>query len=117
MRSIIQQVDDFIISSYTNLWLEDDILNVYVRKGKRYIEGNISETFDVANILSINKKYEKQGYFKAFMLKVEELGMTIFVECIHNPKLTEMLQKNGYTIIKNQYECHAYKFPNVDLPK
>jgi len=109
MKSISEQVDDFMLSNHNNLWLNDNILSVYVRKNYRNINGVLTNTFDVANIKSIKKKYEHKGYFKAFMLKVESLGIPIVVECIHNPDLVDMLERNGYTIISSQYNTDAYK--------
>ncbi len=112
--SIIDEVDKFMLSSTTNKWIGDNYLMVYVRKGRRIIDGSIYNTFDVANIKN-EPKFQCKGHFKAFMLKVESLDLPVFVECIHNPNLVTMLVKNGYNIIKQDYTTHAIKHPKDKL--
>lgn len=111
MKSVIDQLDDFMLSKHSNIWLEDNILNIYVRKNLRNINNQQVNTIDIANISEISKKYQGKGYFKAFMIKVESLGIPVYVECIHNPNLTDMLERNGYTILGGQYDTNAIKFP------
>jgi EAL domain-containing protein (putative c-di-GMP-specific phosphodiesterase class I) len=111
VKSVIDQIDDFMLSKNSIVWIEDNILKIYVRKNFRYINHQQVNTFDIANIKTISKRYQGKGYFKAFMLKVESLGIPVYVECIHNPKLIDMLEKNGYTILGGQYDTNAIKFP------
>ena len=111
MKSIIDQIDDFILSKNSNIWLEDKILQIYVRKNFRYINHQQINTFDIANIPAIQKKYQGKGHFKQFMIKVESLGIPVFVESIQNPNLAEMLERNGYTMLGGQYDTNAIKFP------
>lgn len=109
LKSILEQLDDFMESSARNNWLCDKHLRVYVRKGIRYIEGQMLNTVDVANIES-PPKYKGKGFFKQFMLKVESLGRPIFVENIHNPNLFDMLKKHGYQEVQSATICkHLYK--------
>jgi len=89
-----------------NSWLENKYMRVYVRRSRRMIAGVIEETFDVASIL-VHPKYQKQGYFKAFMQYIETLGLTIYVESLLNSELTEMLLKHGY--ILDSSGQNAYK--------
>ncbi len=111
MKSIIDQVDDFINGPARNLWLNDGILMVYVRKSRRLIGGDYVKTFDVANVAAIAPEYEHKGYFRRFMEKLESVSSCVFVECIQNPKLTDMLKKNGYTITTERYgTINAMKF-------
>ena len=112
MKSIIEQVDDFMSSNWNNAWLGDNILKVYVRKHNRYFDGSYLYVFDVANIGTIPKKHQGKGYFKALMVKIESLGIPVFVENIHNPALATMLQKNGYTILYHGEDIHAIKYPS-----
>jgi hypothetical protein len=114
MSDIITQLDDFMDSSYRNLWLQDDILTIYVRKSKRIYQGVMVDMIDVANIMTINPEYKKQGYFKRFMERVESFGLPIFVESINhtNTNLLDMLTKNGYEIILNPAMVYnAIKIP------
>lgn len=98
-------------SSSTNKWLVDDALSIYVRKGRHRISDstNITSTIDIANINQISEKYEGTGYFRKFMIQVEQFGIPVMVENIYNPKLTTMLKKNGYTILKQDGGTHAIK--------
>jgi len=112
MKPIVEQVDDFMLSKYHNIWLDDGIVRVFVRKSRRNIKGVIHETFDIANISTIPKQYQGQGYFKNFIQKVESIGLAVYVESIHNPLLTNMLEKNGYTIMVTEYDTNAIKYPS-----
>jgi hypothetical protein len=112
--SILNQLDVFMASNSRNLWLSDDVLSIYVRKSKRIYHGLMLDMMDVANISSINPEYEHQGYFKQFMMKVESLGLPVFVESISstNTNLLNILTKNGYNILPNPQGVHnAIKFP------
>lgn len=82
---------------------------MYIRKGRHLIGDEVLDTFDVANISTIDPEYQGKGYFKAFMLYVESFKIPVFVECIYNPKLIDMLAKNGYTIINQDHAIHAIK--------
>jgi hypothetical protein len=109
MKTITDQLDDFMESSFNNLWLNDDILSIYVRKGNHLFRGEILATLDVANIGTIPDEYKGKGHFKRFMKKAESIGLPIWVECIHNPDLVQMLVKHGY-IIMDRDGIHAVKF-------
>ena len=111
MKSIVEQVDEFMNSVSQNLWLDDGILAVYVRKGRHLISREVYNTFDVANIRSLEPEHLGKGYFRTFMEKVESLGLPVYVENIHNPALAEMLEKNGYTIILGHGDVCALKVP------
>lgn len=104
-------IDEFIQSKLPCKWIEGDILAVYLRKGIHLIDGKMLDTLDVANIRSIPKEYRRQGYFKAFMLKIESYGKPVYVECIHNPSLLKMLNKHGYQTIHQDQMIHAIKYP------
>ena len=108
---MIEEYDAWLASSSTNSWVSDGILDIYVRKGYHFFDGVCTYTLDVANISSIEPEYEGHGHFKRFMLHVESKGHPVFVECIHNPLLVEMLEKNGYTIMVRDHSTHAIKFP------
>ena len=106
--SIKEELIDFMKSKRTNAWIGDNFIQVYVRKGIHSFGGDIIKTFDVANIEQ-DPIHIGKGYFKSFMIQVEEVGLPIYVENIHNPKLTEMLAKNGYLILTSLYSTHAIK--------
>lgn len=108
MKPIAEQLDEFILSTFRNKWLDDGILSVYVRKGYHMYEGMILNTLDIANISTISEEYQGKGHFKSFMNKVESVGKPVWVENIHNPLLSRMLVKHGYTLFKNG-GIHAIK--------
>ena len=109
--TINDQLDEFLASRKSNSWLRTKELGVYVRKGQRLIDGVYTNTLDIANIQQ-SDQFIGQGHFKSFMLYAESKGEPIFVECIHNPKLVTMLEKNGYTIIHKDHATHALKVYN-----
>lgn len=111
--TIVELFDGWMVSSSTNTYLDDGILDIYVRKGVHYFDGVLTHTLDVANISQIDPAYEGQGYFKRFMLHVESKGLPVYVECIHNPLLVEKLRKHGYTILHNDGSTHAIKISSV----
>lgn len=113
MISIIREVDKFMASPFHNRWIEDDFISVYVRKGQHLINGKMYQTFDVANV-DTKPEYQGQGHFRNFMLKVESLGLPVYVECILNPELVTMLEKHGYEIIHSYGNIHAIKWTNND---
>ncbi|PPD52549.1 MAG: hypothetical protein CTY12_06300 [Methylotenera sp.] len=104
-------IDEFIQSEYSCKWIENDIFGVYIRKGIHVIHGRVLATIDVANIRSIPDKYKGKGYFKSFMLKIESYNKPVYVECIHNPHLLEMLNKHGYQTLIENNTVHAIKYP------
>jgi hypothetical protein len=109
--SVNVQLLEFFYSKNRNMWLEDHILSVYVRKGFHIINEEIIDTIDIANISTINSKYKGKGYFRSFMLAVEGLGIAVYVENIHNQLLLDMLVKHNYEILENKYASCAYKMP------
>lgn len=106
--SICDEVDNFMSSPTPNQWISDEFLSVYVRKSRRLFNNQLTECIDVANI-SNEPEHRNQGHFRAFMLKVESLGLPVYVEGIHNPELVRMLEKNGYMIIRNFSSVNAIK--------
>lgn len=109
MCTIIEQIDEFVYSSAKNKWLSDGILEIYVRKSVRFFDNQKVTTFDVANIRTIDPEYEHKGYFRAFMEKVESIGLPVYVENIQNPYLVNILEKNGYRILTQYTSTHAIK--------
>ena len=89
------EVDEFLKSKDRNAWITDGIVDVYVRKSFRTIEGNNIHTFDIANI-KIEKENQGKGYFKDFILYLESLELNVYVESVYNEDLKSMLIKNGY---------------------
>src|SRR4051812_13764670 len=62
----------FINTSHRSDWLEDDILQVYIRKTYRVIKGQHVWTIDIANV-TILPQHQGKGYFGALIQKIEQL--------------------------------------------
>jgi hypothetical protein len=105
---IIDQIDKFMISNHRALWLDNQFMKIYVRRAFHLIEGNIENTFDIANV-TVNSAFQRKGYFKNVIQHVEKFQLTVYVESISNLELMAMLIKNGYTIDSTGY--NAYKKP------
>lgn len=103
-------LDEFMNSKVPCKWIENDVLGVYIRKGIHRIHGELLNTIDIANIRSIPNQHRGKGYFKSFMLKIESYNKPVYVECIHNPRLLEMLNKHGYQTLIEGHTTHAIKY-------
>lgn len=71
-------------------------IQLYARRGPRYIEGRYRPTLDVASI-SIHPL--GTGAFTALLDRLEAIphNDALYVECILNPRLPAFLQSRGYT--------------------
>lgn len=106
--SLCDQFDQFMLSPLHNMWIGDNNIQVYIRKGYHLIHQEFLNTIDIANIQQ-DVEHRGKGFFKTFIQHVERYKYPVYVECIHNPRLTDMLERNGYTIIRTTGETHAIK--------
>ena len=92
-----------------NKWIsvENGILKVYLRKGKRRIEGLDIDTLDVANLNISNQKLRGKGTFTRFITMLEKEPMPLYIENIENERLEIFLSKRGYTPIYNDFYPHG----------
>jgi len=100
--TVIEQLADFIKNAENglrNLWLEDDVMKVYVRKGHHIISQNrnIATTLDIAAVEVVQEK-RNQGHWSNFLAKAHEMNPwdATFVECVHNQDLAISLLKHGW---------------------
>jgi hypothetical protein len=100
MQSCEMLLTDFLHSNIRNTWIMHDDIQVYVRKSKRLINGELVTTFDVANV-GVYPHAKGTGVFKSAMLHIETFGMVVFVESVINASLATQLQKHGYLPIDN----------------
>lgn len=89
-------------------------MQVYLRKGLHYLGGEMTATLDIANII-VKEKFRKQGLFRDFLRDAEALGYPIYVECIHNPWLPQVLEQRGYDIIDKDDDVCAF-LPGSEVP-
>lgn len=102
--TVLEQLADFIKnteSGLRSLWLEDDVMKVYVRKGYHVIHqgGKAAITLDIAAVEVIEEK-RGQGHWADFVTKAHEMNPweATFVECVHNPELAASLMKHGWMV-------------------
>lgn len=100
--TVLEQLTDFIKnteSGLRSLWLEDEVMKVYVRKGHHIIQqgGRIATTLDIAAVEVVEEK-RGQGHWADFVTKAHEIHPweATFVECVHNPDLASSLIKHGW---------------------
>ena len=75
-------------------------LNIYLRLTKRYINGAMHNTIDLASIC-IDEEYRSKKHFTRFLDYVEKIaetaGRVVYVESLLNKRLKQHLIKNGYS--------------------
>lgn len=105
--SVINQLDEFIEDSSRmkygrNLWLEDSIMKVYVRKSTRFIDDEKLIALDIATV-EVDQKYQGKGIFSKFLDYVQNSNPwdVVYVESVLNPIVLKMLEKRGYTQMKH----------------
>lgn len=87
----------FLQGAQRNAWLYEDALRVYVRKGRRILDGTLVSTLDVASV----EAYERgKGAFTTWLAEAEEEarshGLIVFAESILEPRLIGFFTKRGY---------------------
>lgn len=91
-------------SKTRNQWLSDDyfsrkedlsipLLEVYMRKSQRIVNRQIIVCIDVAAI-TIDEKYQKQGYFTKFINELKRYEYPIIIESVGNKSLFNCLLNN-----------------------
>jgi hypothetical protein len=101
---IFQNIWQFLfISKLKNSWISDDdsilgiaVLDVYLRKSRRIINGQTHNfVIDVANIL-VYEKYQKSGYFRKLILELQKYGYPIYIESVVNSHFKKSLIENKH---------------------
>lgn len=74
-------------------------MNIYIRRAKRLIEKEITDTIELANF-EIPVQHRGRGFFTSFLKIIEsyslENNLVVYVECVHNKNLRDFLVRNGY---------------------
>lgn len=95
---------EFIESKHMNAWLAFGHMDVYVRKGNHYINGEFvpaSQCFDVASV-EVVEKYQGKGQFKTFLRTLRDIlpryGFRyLYIENLLNERLEAFLIREGFT--------------------
>lgn len=93
---IADEISRFVDSALRNVWLEDENGKVYVRKSRRFLNGEAITTLDIASIEAIVRG---KGFFKTVRVAAENSGLSVYVENVLEPRLVDHLLRNGYTMI------------------
>lgn len=80
-------------------------LRLYTRRTKHLLGEQLVETLDLASF-EISERYRGKGLFTRFIALVEsyaaELGLVVFVECVHNERLRAFLERRGYIPVQDR---------------
>lgn len=93
----IEQILEKVKNSHIRV--EELHLNAYIRVTKRWIDHVMTKTIDIGSV-EVDKENRNCGYFTQFLICVEKIAKKwdriVYVECVHNKILHDMLQKRGY---------------------
>ncbi len=96
---MVEQVISFLKKNekrYTaNAWLYDDLMNLYVRKSRRHVDGEAYDALDIASIVVYKKG---QGTFTAFLTEIEQACPypVIYIENVLEMRFRKFLLGKGY---------------------
>jgi len=110
-ESFVQSFDDFLAGSFPNLWIYgDDIISVYVRKGKRFINGGWFTCFDIGTI-TINEQYQGNGIGIKVIdyLHSNHPYRATLVESILNQRLYDRLKREHWNDVQNSVPPSLFK--------
>ena len=109
--NIFDMVNLFIKSKNRNQWLDDGVIKLYIRKSKRFINGEFIDFIDIANI-SVDENHQNVGIFREFMslLISKYPHVNIYVESILNSYVTKVLTKLDFIKLGNdEYDVNMYR--------
>jgi GNAT superfamily N-acetyltransferase len=104
-------LQQFLESDLRNSWISEGYIDVYVRKSRRIIDGQLTPCFDVASV-TVQEDQQGKGLFTQFMQRIIlEIDTMIYVESILNPAVERVCESLGFTIVKNFEDVNAYIKP------
>jgi hypothetical protein len=90
--------DDFANSTARNAWLEGTLLKVYVRRSRRYWNGALTPTWDLATFQVLQEANQRKGLSRSFIRHViANAGSDphlIYVENIQSADWLEKLKRD-----------------------
>lgn len=94
-QEFLNKVEVFMNDNIRNQWIIIDEFKMYIRKSKRYYEGESINCFDIA---SIEAQQRGTGLFTEILTQLLEIysETNFFVESILNPRLPAFLKKYGF---------------------
>lgn len=108
-------LEEFIKSSERNRYVKYKTISSYVRKSIRYIEGKRVYALDRANTSNTKHTHMRRGYYKEFDILMRREGQNagfdgVYVECVLNPFLNEVLPSWGYKKTSDCPSCFWFAF-------
>lgn len=109
LKEIFEQVDLFNSTWWRSRHIQDDVIHIYVRKSKRFLDNQFIDCFDIANI-SVIESMQGKGYFTQFLEEfVKRYPDThIFVESILNPAVSHVCEKLGFKERRKDHQFDMY---------
>jgi hypothetical protein len=97
--NIFDEISLFIkLSHQRNKWFYGSNMKIYMRKSKRYIEGQIRDCLDLASMEVLEGEDMGKGIFTDFLTKFIETypEHNIFVESIQTERFALFFEKFGF---------------------
>lgn len=110
--SFKQELQDFFNGEQHNVYVYGgELISVYTRKGRHYINGTLEENcLDIANI-SIAEEFQQRGLGLRvidYMHRINPYEVT-FIESILNEHLEYRLRRDGWQEVEHSVPLSVYK--------
>ena len=100
----------FINSNDRSKWIIiEGKMDVYIRKSKRSIDGELINFIDLANFNIPNDKNKRKGLFTRFLLECDKLDMNLYIENVLNSDIIESIKRLGYEKCNEEGHGSFYK--------
>jgi hypothetical protein len=109
----IEPIKKFLLEGTINRsWLDVGPYRAYIRAGYRHIDGHLTKTVEIANIVREDQKDNARGRFwqlieelQCFLVNSPELGFkVIYIESVINADLRASLSRRGF---KRKPQCYS----------
>ena len=92
---------------------EDGLITIYVRAGRRFLNGQMLKCFDIASITT-KERQQRKGLFTGWLNDAEQKIAAmdfdaIYVENVLTPEFCEFWRRRGYTELNDGYNSSFYK--------
>jgi hypothetical protein len=102
---IFSEIDRFLKGAERNKWISDDSMEIYIRKSKRFIEGELRDFFDFATI-NLDESIRGQKVFTNLLDSfIRKYPHNIYVESIQSPAVTHIIKKFGFKETELDNSC------------
>lgn len=114
INKIISELKEFMNKNSfpRNKWIYSDNMKIYVRKSKRFIEGELRDFLDLATI-EVEPKGE--GLFTKLLNEIEKTfpNTNLYLESILNDRLYDFLLRNNFKDSGSETDKNVYKIKNI----